>query len=272
MHRAQGAAPSPALATCIPAHPAALRGDPLGPAPASVIPVSLRAQRGEEDPAAPRALGQLRARAGSLGGSGLPLPLPPLSAGAHGQLAASAAFGNVPEKELQAFPSFTWKILFPSAITQTCLDGKAPVEFYCALNTNYFRDARSNPWPKRCHKGTGAKLRLRLGDCYKPGFITSSLVSAPLDPHRSGSDRRALRSSQRLRGQTLGTSSWKATGKVGAATGGSGFPLIFQGLGKLPGLQHRAASHGTKGGTLKCPGAGSTCRAAEEGGELQESK
>lgn len=129
MHRAEGAAPSPALGTCIPAHPAALWGDPLGPAPAGVIPVSPRARRGEEDPATPRALGRLRARAGSLGGSGLPLPLPPLSPGAHGQLAASAAFRNVPEQELQAFPSFTWKILFPSAITQSCLDGEAPVSF-----------------------------------------------------------------------------------------------------------------------------------------------
>lgn len=62
MHGAEGAASSPALGTCIQAHPSTLQGDPLGPAPAGVI---LRARRGEEDPAAPWVLRRLCARADS---------------------------------------------------------------------------------------------------------------------------------------------------------------------------------------------------------------
>lgn len=62
------------------------------------------------------------------------------------------------------------------------------VEFYSTLNTNYFRSSCSNLCPKGCNNGIGAKPRLRLGDCYRSGFIINCLVSVPLDPQCSALD------------------------------------------------------------------------------------
>ena len=77
-----------------------------------VIPTS---RWGEEGPAGPRALGRLRAGAGSWAQPGQQPPPAP-AAQRRGERAArfsAAVFRDSPDQELYAFPSFTWKILFP---------------------------------------------------------------------------------------------------------------------------------------------------------------
>lgn len=145
---AEGAAASPVLGTCIQAHPSVLQGDPLGPAPATsevpdrvrrvLLPVGARPA-----PCWGRQLGTAWAAAASC------------SCGCSSEQPASlSGVRKHPSTRVMCISFSHLENLIP--LLEICCNAVLPephVEFYYALNTNYFRSSCSNLCPKWRNKG-----------------------------------------------------------------------------------------------------------------------